>query len=91
MNNIQYFGVPKTFLIVIVVCCTEMFLLFLLLSIFSQKLQAEVRAKEIEIDSLMERSQHLYKGSTVPRSFSVTEIGQKYHQISAHVKVCVGH
>lgn len=35
----------------------------------------------------MERSQNLHKGMSVPRSFSVIEVGQKYHQLSIIVKV----
>jgi hypothetical protein len=52
-----------------------------------QKLQAEIGAKEMEIDLLMERSQILYSGSAASRLSSVAKIGQKYQQLSTVVKV----
>lgn len=48
-----------------------------------KKLQGEIRAKELEIDSVTERAHQLSKG----RSSLVSELGVKYQQISQKVKV----
>lgn len=49
-------------------------------------LQGEVRAKELEIDSVTEKAQQLHKGSMGSRSMQITELGLKYQQISQKVK-----
>lgn len=48
-----------------------------------KKLQGEVRAKELEIDSATEKAQQLFKG----RGSMPTELGVKYQQLSSKVKV----
>ncbi|XP_075225316.1 muscle-specific protein 300 kDa isoform X2 [Lycorma delicatula] len=47
-------------------------------------LQGEVRAKELEMDSVTERAQQLHKAST--RSSQINELAQKYQQVSFKVK-----
>lgn len=49
-------------------------------------LQGEVRAKELEIDSVTEKAQQLHKGTMGSRSLQITELGSKYQQISQKVK-----
>ncbi|XP_039285327.1 nesprin-1-like [Nilaparvata lugens] len=49
-----------------------------------KELQGEVRAKELEMDSVTERAQQLHKAST--RSSQITELAQKYQQVSSKVK-----
>lgn len=51
-----------------------------------KKLQGEVRAKELEIDSVTEKAQQLHKGTMGSRSLQITELGSKYQQISQKVK-----
>ena len=48
-------------------------------------LQGEVRAKELEIDTVTERAQQLHKHSS-SRSSQISELGVKYQQISNKVK-----
>ena len=48
-----------------------------------KKIQGEVRAKELEIDSATEKAQQLFKG----RNSSASELGVKYQQLSAKIKV----
>lgn len=48
-------------------------------------LQGEVRAKELEIDTLTERAQQLSKGLS-NRSSQISELGIKYQQVSHKVK-----
>ncbi|KAK3865215.1 hypothetical protein Pcinc_029165 [Petrolisthes cinctipes] len=49
-------------------------------------LQGEVRAKELEIDQLTERGQHLYQTSNSSRGSQVSELCARYQQISKKVK-----
>lgn len=49
-------------------------------------LQGEVRAKELEIDSVTERAQTLHRGPGSARISQVSELGQKYQQVSHKVK-----
>lgn len=49
-------------------------------------LQGEVRAKELEIDSVTERAQTLHRGPASARISQVSELGQKYQQVSHKVK-----
>ncbi|XP_059468655.1 muscle-specific protein 300 kDa isoform X2 [Neocloeon triangulifer] len=49
-------------------------------------LQAEVRAKELEMDAVTERAQQLYKGSLSARSSQISELGLKYQQVSHKAK-----
>lgn len=51
-----------------------------------KSLQGAVRAKELEIDQLTERSQHLYQGSNSSRSSQVSELCARYQQISKKIK-----
>lgn len=50
-----------------------------------QTLQGEVRAKELEMDTVTERAQQLHKATT--RNSQIAELAQKYQQVSAKVKV----
>ncbi|XP_063222936.1 muscle-specific protein 300 kDa isoform X4 [Bacillus rossius redtenbacheri] len=49
-------------------------------------LQGEVRAKELEMDSVTERAQQLHKGAMSSRSSQISELGLKYQQVSHKVK-----
>ncbi|KDR11756.1 Nesprin-1 [Zootermopsis nevadensis] len=51
-----------------------------------KNLQGEVRAKELEIDSVTERAQQLQKGTMSSRSSQISELGLKYQQVSHKVK-----
>lgn len=50
-----------------------------------QTLQGEVRAKELEMDTVTERAQQLHKATT--RNSQIAELAQKYQQVSTKVKV----
>lgn len=50
-----------------------------------RSLQGEIRAKELEIDAVTEKTQQLQKNFT-SRSSQISEIGIKYQQISSKVK-----
>lgn len=52
-----------------------------------QRLQGAVRAKELEMDSAVERAQQLIKGAMTNRSSQISELGMKYQQVSHKVKV----
>ncbi|XP_032455805.1 nesprin-1 isoform X11 [Nasonia vitripennis] len=49
-----------------------------------RSLQGEIRAKELEIDSVTERAHQLHKQTS--RSSQISELGVKYQQISSKVK-----
>lgn len=49
-------------------------------------LQGEVRAKELEIDTVTERAQQLNKGTVGSRVSQISELGVKYQQVSHKVK-----
>ncbi|XP_044734627.1 nesprin-1 [Chrysoperla carnea] len=49
-------------------------------------LQGEVRAKELEIDTVTERAQQLHKGVMTSRSSQISELGLKYQQVAHKVK-----
>ncbi|KAK3930234.1 Nesprin-1 [Frankliniella fusca] len=51
-----------------------------------KKLQGAVRAKELEMDSAVERAQQLIKGAMTNRSSQISELGMKYQQVSHKVK-----
>ncbi|XP_055711373.1 muscle-specific protein 300 kDa isoform X7 [Phlebotomus papatasi] len=51
-----------------------------------KELQGEVRAKELEIDSVTERAQLLYKGLASSRSSQISELVLKYQQVCLKVK-----
>ncbi|GAB0095245.1 nesprin-1 [Sergentomyia squamirostris] len=51
-----------------------------------KELQGEVRAKELEIDSVTERAQALYKGLASSRSSQISELVLKYQQVCLKVK-----
>lgn len=51
-----------------------------------KSLQGEVRAKELEIDSVSERAQMLHRGSTSNRISQISDLVPKYQQISHKVK-----
>lgn len=46
-----------------------------------------IRAKEFEIDSITEKSQNLYTMSMSSKNSQITEIVQKFHQLSMKIKV----
>jgi len=46
-----------------------------------------IRAKELEIDSITEKSQNLYTMSMSTKNSQITEIVQKFHQLSMEIKV----
>jgi len=46
-----------------------------------------IRAKEFEIDSITEKSQNLYIMSMSTKNSHMTEIVQKFHQLSMKIKV----
>jgi hypothetical protein len=46
-----------------------------------------IRAKEFEIDSITEKSQNLYIMSMSTKNSQITEIVQKFHQLSMKIKV----
>lgn len=52
-----------------------------------QRLQGAVRAKELEMDSAVERAQQLIKGAMTNRSSQISELGMKYQAVSHKVKV----
>lgn len=49
-------------------------------------LQGEVRAKELEIDSVTEKAQQLHKGVMTSRSSQISELALKYQQVAHKVK-----
>lgn len=51
-----------------------------------KSLQGAIRAKELEIDQLTERAQHLYQGGNSSRSSQVSELCSRYQQISKKIK-----
>lgn len=51
-----------------------------------KQLQGEVRAKELEIDNVTEKAQHLYRGVACNRYSLASDIMPKYQQVSNKVK-----
>ncbi|CAG4999353.1 unnamed protein product, partial [Parnassius apollo] len=51
-----------------------------------QELQGEVRAKELEIDNITEKAQHLYTGMLGPRGSQISDLTVKYQTLSQKVK-----
>ncbi|CAK1540777.1 unnamed protein product [Leptosia nina] len=51
-----------------------------------QELQGEVRAKELEIDNITERAQHLYTGMLGPRGSQISDLTVKYQTLCQRVK-----
>ncbi|XP_038215060.1 nesprin-1 [Zerene cesonia] len=51
-----------------------------------QELQGEVRAKELEIDNITERAQHLYTGMLGPRGSQISDLTVKYQTLCQKVK-----
>ncbi|CAH3870841.1 unnamed protein product [Pieris brassicae] len=51
-----------------------------------QELQGEVRAKELEIDNITERAQHLYTGMLGPRGSQISDLTVKYQMLCQKVK-----
>ncbi|KPJ06864.1 Nesprin-1 [Papilio machaon] len=50
------------------------------------ELQGEVRAKELEIDNITEKAQHLYTGMLGPRGSQISDLTVKYQTLSQKVK-----
>ncbi|CAG9785832.1 unnamed protein product [Diatraea saccharalis] len=51
-----------------------------------QELQGEVRAKELEIDNITEKAQHLYTGVLGPRGLQISDLSMKYQNLSQKIK-----
>lgn len=51
-----------------------------------QELQGEVRAKELEIDNITEKAQHLHTGVFGPRASQISDLSVKYQTLSQKVK-----
>lgn len=53
---------------------------------YLKEIQGEIKAKELEIDNVTEKSQKLCKGITTSRSSQVSDIVLKYQQLSHRIK-----
>lgn len=51
-----------------------------------QQLQGEIRAKELEIDTITEKAQHLYTGILGPCGTQISDLSNKYQTLSQKVK-----